>query len=167
MMNNPKGFALIELMAVIVLVGIIASFSTFFLYTGFNGYVNTKNATEGALNAQMALDRISMELRNISEIIPTPSNTSITYKSTALTGTRTLKFVGDEVFINSNGNDHKLLEKISSFKLSFTTLDLDHTPTGDNEVAQIGVEINLSDIGDSGKEFKANIFPRNLVKKTW
>jgi hypothetical protein len=108
-----------------------------------------------------------MELRNISEIIPTPSNTSITYKSTALTGTRTLKFVGDEVFINSNGNDHKLLEKISSFKLSFTTLDLDHTPTGDNEVAQIGVEINLSDIGDSGKEFKANIFPRNLVKKTW
>ena len=62
-MKNQQGFALIELMAVIVLVGIIASFSTFFLYTGFNGYLNTKNATEGALNAQMALDRIALELR--------------------------------------------------------------------------------------------------------
>ena len=80
-MNKQQGFALIELIAVIVLVGIIASFSTFFLYTGFNGYINSKNATEGALNAQMALDRISQELRNISDIIPPPSSTSVTFKS--------------------------------------------------------------------------------------
>jgi prepilin-type N-terminal cleavage/methylation domain-containing protein len=166
-MNNQKGFALVELMAVIVLVGIIASFSTFFLYTGFNGYINTKGAVEGALDAQMALDRISQELRNISDIIPTPTDTSITYKSEVLTGTRTLKYVGNEVFINANANDYKLLENISTFNLSFTTLDLDHTPAGDDEVAQIGVEFRLSDIGDNGKEFKANIFPRNMVKKTW
>ena len=68
-MKNQRGFALIELIAVIVLVGIIASFSTFFLYTGFTGYLNTKNTTEGALNAQMALDRISLELRNIGEAV--------------------------------------------------------------------------------------------------
>ena len=71
------GFALIELIAVIVLVGIIASFSAFFLYTGFQGYLNTKKATEGALNAQMALDRIALELRDIGNIIPTPTSTAI------------------------------------------------------------------------------------------
>ncbi|MGD8292455.1 MAG: type II secretion system protein [Desulfobacterales bacterium] len=166
-MNNPKGFALIELMAVIVLVGIIASFSTFFLYTGFNGYINTKNATEGALNAQMALDRISMELRNIREIIPTPSNTSITYKSETLTGTWTLKLVGDELFINENENDYKLLEKVSSFSLTVTSRDLDHRTPTDQEIAEIGVEFRISDISDSGRVFKTNIFPRNMVKKTW
>ena len=64
-MENQKGFALIELMAVIILVGIIATFAALFLTTGFNAYLNTKSTTEGALNAQMALDRISMELRNI------------------------------------------------------------------------------------------------------
>ena len=166
-MNNQKGFALIELIAVIVLVGIIASFSAFFLYTGFNGYLNAKNATEGALNAQMALDRISHELRNISDIIPTPSSTSVTFKSEVLTGTRTLKYVGNDVIINVNANDHKLLENISSFTLSYITRDLDHDPPSDDEVAQIAVEFRLSDIGNSGKEFKANIFPRNMVKKTW
>ena len=166
-MNNQQGFALIELIAVIVLVGIIASFSTFFLYTGFSGYLNTKNATEGALNAQMALDRIALELRNISDIIPTPSSTSVTYKSEELTGTRTLKYVGNEVFINANANDYKLLENISSFTLSFTTIDLDHRKPSDDEVAQIAVAFRISDIGNSGKEFKANIFPRNMVKKTW
>ncbi len=100
-MNNQHGFALIELMAVIVLVGIIASFSTFFLYTGFNGYLNTKNATEGALNAQMALDRISMELRSIRELTGTPSSTSLTYKSEDPTETRTLKYENQRFLLES------------------------------------------------------------------
>ena len=163
-MNNQRGFVLIELIAVIVLVGIIASFSTFFLYTGFNGYLNTKIATEGALNAQMALDRIALELRNISDIMPTPSSTSVTYKSEELTGTRTLKYVGNDVLINVNANDYKLLENISSFTLSFTARDLDHDIASDDEVVRIDVEFELNDIG---KKFKTNIFPRNMVKKTW
>jgi len=163
-MNNQRGFVLIELIAVIVLVGIIASFSTFFLYTGFNGYLNTKNATEGALNAQMALDRIALELRNISDIMPTPSSTSVTYKSEELTGTRTLKYVGNDVLINVNANDYKLLENISSFTLSITARDLDHDIASDDEVVRIDVEFELNDIG---KKFKTNIFPRNMVKKTW
>jgi prepilin-type N-terminal cleavage/methylation domain-containing protein len=163
-MNNQRGFVLIELIAVIVLVGIIASFSTFFLYTGFNGYLNTKNATEGALNAQMALDRIALELRNISDILPTPSSTSVTYKSEELTGTRTLKYVGNDVLINVNANDYKLLENISSFTLSITARDLDHDIASDDEVVRIDVEFELNDIG---KKFKTNIFPRNMVKKTW
>ena len=166
-MNNQRGFALIELMAVIVLVGIIASFSTFFLYTGFNGYINSKNATEGALNAQMALDRISMELRSIRELTGTPSSTSLTYKSEDPTETRTLKYENQRIFIRVNTTDHIVLDNISAFTLSFTTLDLDHDVAADEEVAQIGVEFRMSDISDNGKEFKANIFPRNMVKKTW
>jgi prepilin-type N-terminal cleavage/methylation domain-containing protein len=164
-MNKQRGFALIELMAVIILVGIIATFSAFFLRTGFNGYLNTKNNTEGALNAQMALDRISMELRNISDIIPTPSLTSVTYKSHELTGTRTLKYVGNEIIINVDATDYRLLDNISSFNLSFDTRDLDHNPPpSDEEVASIDVEFEVSDIGQN---FRTNIIPRNMVKKTW
>ena len=164
-MNKQKGFALIELMAVIVLVGIIATFSAFFLRTGFNAYLNTKNTTEGALNAQMALDRISMELRNISDITTTPSNTSVTYQSVELTGTRTLKYVGNEIIISVDATDYRLLDNISSFNLSFATRNIDHNPfTDDNEVAGIGVEFELNGIGQN---FRTNIIPRNLVKRTW
>ena len=58
-MKNQKGLMLVELITVLVLIGIIGSFATFFLYTGFNGYQKSKITSEGALNAQMALDRIS------------------------------------------------------------------------------------------------------------
>jgi prepilin-type N-terminal cleavage/methylation domain-containing protein len=163
-MNKQQGFALIELMAVIVLVGIIATFSAFFLSTGFNAYLNTKNTTEGALNAQMALDRIALELRNISDITSTPSGTSVTYKSEELTGTRTLKYVGNEIIINVDATDYRLLDNISSFNLSFTTRDIDHYPPADDEVARIDVEFEVNDIGQN---FRTNIFPRNMVKKTW
>ena len=163
-MNKQQGFALIELMAVIVLVGIIATFSAFFLTTGFNGYLSTKNTTEGALNAQMALDRISMELRNISDAISFVEDASVSYRSNELAGTRTLKYVGNEIIINVDATDYRLLNNISSFRLSIITReDLDPISPGD-EVVSIDVGFELNDIGQN---FRTNIIPRNLVKKTW
>ena len=162
-MKNQQGFTLFELIAVLILIGVIASFVAFFLLTGFKGYLKTKSATEGALNAQMALDRIALELRDISDIIPTPSSTSVTYKSEKLTGTRTLKYVGDRIIIRVDPNDYPLLEGVTSFLLQYEDQDLDPN-TLEREVAGIDVEFFLNGIG---KKFETEILPRNLVKKTW
>jgi len=163
-MNDQRGITLIELIAVIVLIGIIGSFTSFFLFTGINGYVKNKNNSKGALNAQMALDRISLELRNISEITPTPSSTAVTYISKTLTGTRTLKYVGHNIIIRVDPKDYILLEDVSSFKLSYAYQNLDHDTVPVDEVAHIDVEFKLSSVN---KTFQTKIFPRNLVQKTW
>jgi len=163
-MNKPQGFALIELIAVIVLVGIIASFSTFFLYTGFNGYVNSKNATEGALNAQMALDRISQELRNISDAISYVEDVSVSYISEDPTETRTLKYESNSktIQINVNNSDFNLLEDVpsTSFKLFVDCQNLDGNGAP-LEIALIDVRFQ---VGEIGKEFKTRIFPRNMAQ---
>ena len=163
-MNTDKqGFALIELMAVIILVGIIATFAAVFLRTGFNGYLNTKNATEGALNAQMALDRISLELRNITEAISFVENASVSYKNHELTGTRTLKYESNSmaIQINADNSDFNLLEDVpsTSFRLSVDCQDMDDDALDD--IAHFDVRFQVSEIG---KEFKARIFPRNMVQ---
>ena len=168
-MKNQRGFILVELIAVIVLIGIIATFTGFFLYTGISGYLKTKAATEGALNAQMALDRITLELRNISKIEGAPSSTSITYityKIEELTGTRTLSYAGNQVLLRVvvDPPDYPLLEDVSAFSLSYSYLNLDDDTASTQEVAHIGVEFTL---GDLGKTFKTKIFPRNMVQKTW
>ena len=164
-MNKQNGFALIELIAVIILVGIIASFSTFFLYTGFNGYINSKNATEGALNAQMALDRISQELRNIRELTVSPSGTSLSYKSEDPTETRTLKYENQSVFIRVNTTDHMLLDNISAFSIAKPPpQDLDNDGSNDDvpyiEVA-FRAGINENEIN---RLFRTRIFPRHMVE---
>ena len=108
-MKHQKGLILIELIMTIVLIGIIATFTGFFIYSGINGYLRAKYITNGSLDAQRALDRI-------------------TYKSAALTGTRTLKFVGDTIIINVDPNDYILLENVSTFNLSYAYLNLDDDP---------------------------------------
>ena len=85
-----------ELIVTLVLVGIIGTFTTLFMYTGLNGYLKAKDTSEGALKAQIALDRISLELRDIiviDAITPksdpdTTTDSNIDYSTTTLPGSR-------------------------------------------------------------------------------
>ncbi|OQY02881.1 MAG: hypothetical protein B6I22_12755 [Desulfobacteraceae bacterium 4572_123] len=170
MMNNQRGLILVELIAVIVLVGIIATFTGFFLYTGLNGYLKAKRYADGAFNAQMAMDRISLELRNINEIQGTPSHTSITYKNENMTGTRTLSYVDAEHQVKLKVNDspdYPLLEDVTALNLlsySYMNLDGDTATPPTEELAIIDVELTLEDID---KKFTTRIFPRNMIEKIW
>ena len=75
------GFVLIELVTTLVLVGVIGTFAGFFLWNGINGYLASKRNSETALTAQVALDRISYELRHIASLSGNPAlNTSISYR---------------------------------------------------------------------------------------
>jgi Tfp pilus assembly protein PilE len=166
-MKNQQGLMLIELIAVIMLTGIIATFTSFFLYTGFNGYLNTKNALEGALKAQMALDRMTLELRNIDYFTSAPTATSVSYRSkdSELLGSRVLKYQtgteAGEIMISVDGHDYPLLDHVSSFELNVAYSNLNNDPLVD-EVAAIKIGFNVEGIG---KEFKTQIFPRNLVEE--
>lgn len=165
-MKHQKGLILIELIMTLVLVGIIATFTGLFIYSGINSYLRAQYVSNGALDAQRALDRISQELRDITNITPTPSATSLTYQSEILTGTRTLKYDAntDTIYIRVDPNDYALLENVSAFNLTYDTRNLDNDPAPVDEVAFIEVAFNLEDIGT---DFRTRIFPRNLVTRTW
>ena len=159
---------LIELIMTLVLIGIIASFTGFFIYSGINGYLKAKYITNGSMDAQRALDRISLELRSIDYFTSAPVlNTSITYESTEseLPGNRILKYENNAILIGQVGSEQPLLENINSgsFKLAVKDKDLDNDGSSD-DIEAIEVEFNIVDIGTS---FKTRIFPRNLVEKTW
>lgn len=165
-MKCQKGLILIELITVIVLTGIIAAFTTFFLYSGVNGYLNIKTTSAGALNAQMALDRISLELRDLNYFTSSPvtsGNASLSYQSAVaeLAGTRILKYdtTQNTIAINIGGTDYPLLENVTSFNLTVAAQDLNQD--GIDDVASIGIGFHLEGIG---QEFQTNIFPRHMVK---
>jgi len=166
-MKRQRGLILIELIAVIVLTGFIASFTSFFLYSGINGYLNAKNSLEGALKAQMALDRMTLELRTISYFTSTPAAASLAYrtKDPQLQGSRVLKYQSGtgtgQILIGVDGKDYPLLDNVSSFDLNFTYQDLNNDPSA-NEVAAIKIGFNVAGVG---KEFRTQIFPRNLVEE--
>ena len=162
MIKQENGFTLVELTVTIVLVGIIGIFTTLFMYTGLNGYLRAKNTAEGALKAQLALDRISLELRDVTEIETLTANTSIDYFSATLSGDRQIihNAVADTISLDVDGNVNLLLDDVQSFTMTAASKDLNFYADGNNEVEAIDVSFT---VGDIGRPFSARIFPRYMV----
>jgi type II secretory pathway pseudopilin PulG len=158
-----RGFVLIELTTTLILVGIIGTFAGFFLYNGINGYLASKRNSETALAAQIALDRISSELRQVSSFPAAPvANTSITYRSTDLTGTRRLRYDSDakNIYLSVNGTENALLNNVSAFRLSLDAANIDNDAGNTQEVSAIRIGFNLTDVGTP---FDIRIYPRSFI----
>ena len=167
--TQSAGFTLLELILTIVLIGIIGTFTSLFVYSGIRGYITTRQATEGALQAQIAMDRISLELRDINSLASTLDDTDLlSYKSAVeVSGTRKLKCDDSTqkailISVDNGTNYHKLLENISECNFHVDSSNLDHDSGLVDEVELIELTFKLDDIG---REFKSRIFPRHLVER--
>ena len=159
--ENTSGLILIELVATLILVGIIGIFTGFFLFTGIKGYMTTKETSEGALIAQTALERISKELREIDSLPSSPvANTSITFTSKILPGQRLISYdnATDTISISVDGGTAwPLLKDVDTFSLSWTTADLNYDTVDD--ISGITITFNTEQVGQT---FSTTIYPRGF-----
>ena len=164
MLKQENGFTLVELIVTIILVGIVGTFTTLFMYTGLNGYLRAKDTAEGALKAQITLDRISLELRDIDEIDAFTANATIDYGSASetLPGDRQITYsaVAETISIDVDGNVNLLLDDVQNFTMAAAYADLNNSGDGNNEVEAIDVSFT---VGEIGRPFNARIFPRHMV----
>ncbi|CAB5138273.1 hypothetical protein D3OALGA1CA_3689 [Olavius algarvensis associated proteobacterium Delta 3] len=159
---NRNGFTLIEIIVSLILVGIIASFSTVFMVSGVQNFFLTREAVESAFRAEVALNRMALELRSISEngLPGNPVlNTSITYTSDDpnLPGTRKLEFDDGNLYLTINTIEYLLMEDVSSPQLSASYADMDND--GSNEVAYIDIGFAVGAM----PAFSVRVYPRNMV----
>jgi len=79
-MINKKGFTLIEVIATLVLVGIITSVGGIFVVQVVQGYLLTQESSEISGKARLALKRIKTELEHAKQIttVASPDFTSFT-----------------------------------------------------------------------------------------
>ena len=153
-----KGFTLVELIVTLVLVGIIGTFTTLFVYTGLNGYLKARDTSEGALKAQITLDRISMELRDIDTVNTFAANTQIDYSSRWLGANRQILYSNGVISINAGSGARNLLDGVQNFNMTLTQTDLN--ADGNDNVQAINISFNTDQIG---RQFSARIFPRHMV----
>ena len=166
--KTQNGFILIELVTALILVGFIGAFVGLFLYTGITGFLASKRNSEAALKAQITLDRISAELRNISSLpsgTPPVANVSITYLSNDkdLTGTRRIRYDSGAniIYFSQDGTENPLLDQVTSFTLGLTYADMDQLDN-DQEIQAILIGFTIADVP---RTFSMQIYPRTLIKK--
>ena len=178
-MKNDKGFSLIEIIVVLVLIGILATGASLFLITGVKGYLFAAKNSETTMKVQNALERLTLELRDAISITQPSSNnvvTSITYTvqegSTSVpktvsfvSGTKSLTITGyGPTGIALVGVTPTLLDNVQNFSLAVVCLEMDPSPhttgTTTQEVRYVDVSTTIMDIPTP---FTTKIYPRNLI----
>ena len=156
----------------LILVGVIGAFVGLFLYTGINGFLASKRNSEVALKAQVALDRISAELRNI-KASPKPvfETRKITYQNDIAAGNRILQIEDGEqgpgIYLTVGGAKNLLLDNVNLDNVIVPKSDISCEATknldnenNNNEISAIRVTLRLIEMD---MPFKVEIYPRALI----
>jgi len=162
--RHQRGFILIELVTTLILIGVIGAVAGLFLHTGIEGFIASRRNSEVALKAQIAVDRLSAELRHITQVTDwTPA--SFSYRCSDLPGTRKLIFDTDahEIRISiDTGLERVLVDELNTYILDRDVVEIDRASDNKEEIKSITVGFTLKDVG---RLFKVFIFPRHLVTK--
>jgi prepilin-type N-terminal cleavage/methylation domain-containing protein len=152
MLKQKAGFTLIEIIVTLVLIGILSVFVGLFMSSFLSSYFVIKNNSETAMKAQMAIDRISMELRDVSDVSVLTDNSLITYTNPLGAG-RTISIVGSNIFLSTPSNNI-LIDHIQAFQLSATYRNVYNIAADDISFIDIGFTV------DGYNSFNTRIFPR-------
>jgi prepilin-type N-terminal cleavage/methylation domain-containing protein len=155
MRKREAGFTLIEIILTLVLIGILSVFAGLFMTSFLSSYSLVKNNSDTAMKAQMAMDRISLELKEVSAVSAITVNSLITYTNPSGAG-RTIKFVGSNLFL-STPTDNILIDGVQAFQLSATYRNVYNIAADD--VAFIDVGFTVAGV----PAFSVRIFPRNRI----
>ncbi len=155
MHKREAGFTLIEIIVTLVLVGILSVFAGLFMTSFLNAYFLVKNNSETAMKAQMAMDRVSIELREVNAVSALTNNSLITYTNPSGAG-RTIKFVGSNLYL-STPSDNLLIDHVQAFQLSATYGNVYNIAANDMAFIDVGFTVA------GYPPFSTRIFPRNRV----
>ncbi len=160
--RSKAGFTLVEVIVSLLLVGIVGVFSLFFLADGIEGYFISQEAADSAFKAQIALDRIRLELIEIGALnAQTISAPSVEYTSTdaELSGNRALYFSGGTLYLQVDGSDYPIIGSVTAPILQIHYEDMDNDSK--NEVAYINIGFTLA----AQPAYSIRVYPRNLVEE--
>jgi prepilin-type N-terminal cleavage/methylation domain-containing protein len=155
MRKSNAGFTLIEIIATLLLIGLLSVFVGLFMTTFVNSYFMVKNNTETALKAQLALNRIGLELRDVSGVSVLTDNIRITYNN-PMGVNRTIQYVPSRIYLTTTAN-YILIDNIQNFTLNAAYNNLYNIAADD--VAYINIGFTINGYGS----FNTRVFPRTRI----
>jgi prepilin-type N-terminal cleavage/methylation domain-containing protein len=143
--NRQKGFTLIEMIAVLVIVGILAAFAGLGIVAAVQGYVFSKDNAAISEKAQLAISRINRELLECYNCSGVSGSVSMPIMNPL--GDRYFRLNAGNIQISANNASwDTLIDKVSSFSLAY------------NADKNIVVTMSLTGVTNS---FSTKVYPRN------
>jgi len=154
--RNTHGFTLIEIIATLVISGVVMAIAGMGMSIVLDGYFFASDTSKTATNVQAVLSRLEKEFTVIQNV-NSATSTSIDFdgcRTDGATGTTTENHIlswsgtaGDPLLLDGN----RLLNNVTSFSLTFDAA---------LKIIEVSVTINVAQGIDS--TFSTRIRPRNL-----
>jgi len=163
--RNNRGFTLIEVIASLVLVGILAAVAGMGMIQATNAFIFTKESIMLGQKGDLAMSRLRRSVQNLTMIVgsPTSSSLSIRRLDRGAEITESYSLASGTLRLNSGNGTQALTDSVQSFSLSYAhTNGSAWTPAmGIDKLATINVTTALSGPGGAVVTYVDKIMPRN------
>ena len=159
--QKNRGFSLIEVLAVLLLVGVFVAFTGLLFGPVVQTFINARRATEIMHDSQLAMARISRELTTVTNVV-SGSSLSITYDtldSSGISHRRNIAWSGtpgSALLLNGN----TLIDDLQQFSFSYLN------NVGSPRQSSWGIDSTIievfMDIGIAGSSYTNRFYPRNI-----
>lgn len=165
--RGHRGFTLIEMVVVIIVLGIIAGLGALILRGGFNSYFAERDISAADGQAQTALARMTRELRTVRTAstadLPVMTSTSMTFVDFAGdTIAYTYDAVPQTITRSENGGTAQTLaDHVSAASFSYWQSDAQTAATGPGNVYYITIQMTVTE-GISSLTYRVTVHPRDF-----
>lgn len=162
---KEAGFTLIEVIVTMLIAGILATIAGLGIVQGVKGYVFASENAVMTQKAELAMARMSLELRDICDVTAATS-TKITYSRDPSDPDCTIKFENSKIMVDGN----VLADKVSDLEMTYKKADGIAWTVGNSikDLARIDIVLKLEHTETEDEDipditFTTTINPRNTV----
>jgi len=174
-LKSQKGFTLIEIIIVIVILGIVSAITIKFLTDSLRIYTMTVNQKTLLDEGKLALERMCRDIRDAKSITAPAaggSGSTITFSR----GNLTAQDVSDEsITFRLNPTDTTILEKVksspattSAMAFNVTTFSVTRGQAATSNENEITIQLTLALTGSLERvNLQNRVYPKNLLQDTF
>ena len=157
---SEKGFTLIEIIAVLILVSILAVFAGMGIVSIVEGFFFTKMNAATVQKGQAAIVRLDKEFSNITSVSSgNAASINFTSYKQGVEGTHVVSWAGNDLTLDGD----TLTDNVSEFDLGYyDSFDGAKQSTWSSSRKVIEITLKLKGANDVVSEFKSRVVPRNL-----
>ncbi|MFH1154514.1 MAG: type II secretion system protein [Pseudomonadota bacterium] len=175
--SGEHGFTLIEVIAVLVLTGVLAVFAGMGVVQMTKAFVFTKDATSLGQKNELVMTRMRRSVANLTNITPSASSLTIKRLNNGDEITELYSWSGTPgasltlTITNSAGSStpaREIADRVNSFALFFSKTDGSVWGAGDPvaELARVGINLTMATSGGDSAQFSDSVVPRNTYIPT-